>query len=748
MGALTDFFAPDATVSGQATAKSAPQDDVVADLQTLLGQHQSVLKDLKVGSETYQRTQNNIAEIQRELAKRNVSTPEAASSSLSSFFTEPVSQQAEAKINNPPSFLQGLIQSTVSERQAAQAGAVKTGQEFLKPLQGMSFEDFKKNSFLAPAATLAAGAVNPNIPLSEMDAARQQLNAKFSNAFQGFKQAITHPIETIQAIGENPGRSAGEALKSTIYDPEMLLAPEVGGVAGNLAKRGYQAVERLAVPQAARTAAAATKAAKPAFGPASIGAAEAMPADVKAANINAAIADASPELQAHVASLGNDKVNLPALETRALEEKHGIDLVTGQRLNDPALYAEQWNKRGETSTLQQHFDNQPKQFSEAFDKAKEKHAPDIPSTADASELGQHEINALASTDAARQAKISAAYKALEDANGGQFPIDVGALNENITNRLSKEYKSNYLPEAVSSDLKQFAANPTFEGFEALRTNLANEMRSNANGNIRQAAYIVRDELEKMPVFGEAEAGGNPQAAHLKQLADNARSLYKERQDILKSNPAYKAATKEFATAEDASAQGESLNAEKFHNKYVANATPEAIRRMKSEIAPDDIAHQAIVFGELERAKNAALNATRSDLKPASFANFLQKNKSGLREALTPEAMQDVTELGLLSSKVGMPKSGTFNYSNTFSSQLGQLAKEGLLTAAEANLALHTAGKSLPITKAGRMYFQGLRKEAYAKEATNPFGGISSEVKTAEKAPAPAPKQVNLKDIQP
>ena len=95
MGALTDFFAPDATVSGQATAKSAPQDDVLADLQTLIGQHQSVLKDLKVGSETYQRTQNNIAEIQRELAKRNVSTPEAASSSLSSFFTEPISQQAE-----------------------------------------------------------------------------------------------------------------------------------------------------------------------------------------------------------------------------------------------------------------------------------------------------------------------------------------------------------------------------------------------------------------------------------------------------------------------------------------------------------------------------------------------------------------------------------------------------------------------------------------------------------------------------
>jgi hypothetical protein len=250
------------------------------------------------------------------------------------------------------------------------------------------------------------------------------------------------------------------------------------------------------------------------------------------------------------------------------------------------------------------------------------------------------------------------------------------------------------------------------------------MRSSSNGNARGAAYVVRQELEKLPVFGEE--AGNPQAIQLKALADNARKLFAERQAVIKSNPAYKAAIKEAGSLEEATAQGESLNAAKFHNKYVANATPEAIRRLKSEIDPNNIANQAITFSELSRAKNAAVNASERNLTPEQFAKFYKQNKSILRESLPPEAMQDVTELGLLTSKIGMPKTGTFNYSNTYSGMLGDMATQGLLTLGEAKLAGATGGASIPALGMARQFMQKLNKEGFAKEATNPFGGLTKE----------------------
>jgi hypothetical protein len=454
----------------------------------------------------------------------------------------------------------------------------------------------------------------------------------------------------------------------------------------------------------------------------SVGAAQAQEPAVLQGNIDAALANASPQLQEHIKAQLPEQVNLPALETRSLEEKHGVDLTTGQRTGDTQLYSQEWNKRGETSTLGSHFENQPQQISNAFETAKQRHAPDIPSTADASELGQHEINALATKDQARQAAISDAYKTLTDANGGQFPIDVGTLNQNITNQLSKNLKTNHLPDSINSDLRDFYKNPTFEAYEALRTNLANEMRSNGSGNARAAAYIVRDELEKLPIFGENT--GNPQAVQLKLLADNARNLVKERYSVLNNNPAYKAAVKEFGSLNDTASQGESLNAANFHKKFVANATPEAIRRMKSEIPPDDIAHQAMTFSELERAKNAAVNASQRNITPEQFAKFLKNNKSALVESLPPQAMQDVTELGLLTSKIGMPKTGTFNYSNTFSSQLADMAKQGLLTAAETKLAGATGGASIPAVGMTKQFIQKINKEGFAKNAINPLGGLT------------------------
>jgi hypothetical protein len=523
------------------------------------------------------------------------------------------------------------------------------------------------------------------------------------------KLGVTLPPEDIRNMGVSLSVAAPQAFKE--------IKPVIAQ-AGKTALRNVGAV----LPEVTFEKVPPTTGKPTAFQ--SGGAAAAVPEDVLRGNIDSALANASPELQTHIQSKPPQAVNIPALETKALEEKHGVNLTTGQRTSDTQQYSQEWNKRGETEALGGHFNEQPTQISNAFETAKQKHAPDIPSTADASELGQLQINALAAKDAVRQEAISNAYKALQDANGGQFPIDVSKLDASINSELSRTLKTNHLSDSIRSDLKDFYANPTFEAYEALRTNLSNEMRSSSNGNARGAAYVVRQELEKLPVFGEE--AGNPQAIQLKALADNARKLFAERQAIIKSNPAYKAAIKEAGSLEEATSQGESLNAAKFHNKYVAGATPEAIRRMKAEIPEGDIANQAITFSELSRAKNAAVNASERNLTPEQFAKFYKQNKSLLRESLPPEAMQDVTELGMLTSKIGMPKTGTFNYSNSFSGMLGEMAKQGLLSLGEAKLAGITSGASIPAVGLTKQWMQKLNKEGFAREAVNPYGGLTKE----------------------
>jgi hypothetical protein len=584
-------------------------------------------------------------------------------------------------------------------------------------------------------STLLGGGLGivSNVTSPQFGTPEGQRNAE--NIVRQTQAALTYQPKTEQ--GKNyiqQLQSAFEASKLPPIIPEAAgFAPlanpaisEATSTAGNLVNKVKNVGDNL-VGQAIQQQFANKKvaAAPVQAGLGSAGAAAASPANVVKTNINATLTNASPELNQFVQSKAPESINLPALETKALEEKHNIHLITSQRLDDTQGYAEAWNRRGETSTLGSHFEQQPKQVADAFDVLKEKHTPDINPMADASELGQYEINGLAAKDAERQSGISNAYKNLVDANGGKFPIDIQTLDKNINNSLSQNLKTNHLSSSIASDLKDFYKDPTFEKYEALRTNLATEMRSNSNGNARGAAYIVRQELENLPIFGEENAAFNPQAAQLKKLADNARSLVTERSNVIKYNPAYRKAIGEAADMNSAVSEGESLNAAKFHNQFVSNATPEAIRRMKAEIAPDDIAHQAITFGELNRAKNAAISA-KNDLTPATLATFLQKNKSSLNQSLTPEAMQGVSEIGLLASKIGQPKTGVFSHSNTYSAMLGGLAKEGLTSAAEAKLALSTGGASIPVVSMVRQFAQKHGKEAFAKQEINPFGGITKD----------------------
>lgn len=263
----------------------------------------------------------------------------------------------------------------------------------------------------------------------------------------------------------------------------------------------------------------------PAFG--SVGAA-AVPDVV---TIRQALQSATPEFQQMYGNMPLDKANKPVL-MRDLEADSlpiPMRLTEGMATQDPVKISREQNLRGQQPELAYHINKLNEQLVENVPLIRERAAPDVYATKTI-ESSQALIDAYKALDDTRSAEISKAYKALEDAAGGEFPVDGVTLAQNAEAALAKKLKTDFLPSGIKNQLERFKNGEpmTFEAFEAMRTNLAAEIRKaerTGDGNAAMASSIVREALENLPLKGEAAA--------LKPLADTARSLAKSRFDALK-----------------------------------------------------------------------------------------------------------------------------------------------------------------------------------------------------------------------
>jgi hypothetical protein len=597
-------------------------------------------------------------------------------------------------------------------------------------LKSMSLEDWKKESTLANMLKYGVG----QMPIVGDQEFYEEGKNKLIESGKSAINALMNPIQTYEAISQiEPGELLGQMVKGGIYDlPLGPSAKPIMTAAGAVAKPVISAAGKVLTPVAEgfgtlqESFANAKKAVNPTV---SIEPLEMT--GVGAANVNkqSAIAnlipDLTPETQAFVNSHPSEKINLPALETKALEEKHGINLSKGQRVNDKSIYANEWNARDTNPDIQRKFSNQPTQFQESFERTLDKHAGDIGELTKEN-IGQLQINGLLEKDLLRQNAIKSAYKDLENANGGQLPIDVSQLNNNINSALAKKLKTNVYEDklgTIKKDIDGLIKNGqmTFEDFENLRSNLADEMRTNTSGSARAAAHIIRDQLENLP-FPE-----NMQ--HLKPLADKARSLYKERMEVIKNNPAYKAAVKEAGTMEEAESGLTALNAAKFHDKYVTGATPEAVRRMMEELKDSPTAIKAIKAGDIINARDALVpNTGTPQLKPDMYNRYLRSQADKAKYVHDKESLQDLLDLGILSSKVAKPTENVFNFSNSYSAYLGDLLKEGIKMSGEGALAAKTGGLSVPVINAGKGFYSRYKSGKFAEETVHPHSGLIEENK--------------------
>lgn len=443
----------------------------------------------------------------------------------------------------------------------------------------------------------------------------------------------------------------------------------------------------------------------PPAGRASVGAAATPDATI----VRQALQTATPEFQQLYGNMPLDKVNTPVV-LRHLEADSlpvPVRLTKGQSTGDVVQLSKEQNLRGSQPEFARRFNEQNQQLVDNVPLIREKAAPDVYATKTI-ESSQAIIDAYKTLDDTRRAEISTAYKALEDANGGQFPVDGVSLANNVEAALSKKLKSEFLPSSIKSQLDRFKNGEpmTFEQFEAMRTNLAAEMRKaerSGDGNLKAAASIAMGELEKLPM--------SPQAANLKPLADQARTLAKARFDALKKDPAYQAAV------------NDAVPADKYFNKFVINGVNKNINTMIDTLGRDSVGHQHIKAGTINHLSDkAGIVDGKGNFSQANYNKALKQldDVNNFGAIFDPESQLQLRTLGNVAAYTQFQPRGSFvNNSNTLVGYLANKAAGGAEQVGNV-IGLKTVG--YPLGSEARRVIRTSRERKEAAEALKPGAG--------------------------
>jgi hypothetical protein len=429
---------------------------------------------------------------------------------------------------------------------------------------------------------------------------------------------------------------------------------------------------------------------------------------ISAARAGTDLSQASPELQQRVQEITakGGKIN-PETLTRHVEAESlpvPIQLTRGQATQNVSLLSDELNARGKTPELAQRFNEQNGKLIENVRAVRDEVGPEVFST-DPTTHGDTLIHAYQELDAPRVADITAKYKALEDANGGQFPVDSGQLFANVSQALHKQLLFDHAPKSVMTTLGRLAdsGNMTFEQFEALRTNLARVVRSSQDGNERAAAGAIRDAMEKLPL----SAG----AFRLKPLADSARAAARQRFELLRSDPAYKAAVEGTVPADNG----------KFVQKFVLSAPREQLAQMRQTFANNPTALQTMGVAAVDSLRNAAgVDAFgHGNFSQAGFNKALAQLSPKMQFLLDPKHINTLDQLGNVARYTqARPRGSYVNESNTFVAA----AKQHAATALEGGI--NYAAKGVPIGTMGRNILKGRSKAKEVGTMLEPGAGIS------------------------
>lgn len=337
-----------------------------------------------------------------------------------------------------------------------------------------------------------------------------------------------------------------------------------------------------------------------------------------------------------------------------------VELTEGQASQNPVLISRERNERGFKEAHAQRFNEQNRALQENANIIKQNAAPNVSTTdyvADATNL----IDTVKSIKEANKAKTQEAYKALEEAAGGKFPIDGKKFANNTIQKLTGEDRLDYLPSTIRNKLDSYASGSkemNFNLFENLRSDLAAEMRKAdraGDGNMKHVLGVVRDQLENLPMQ-EGDAA-------LKGLADNARKTAKADFDLEKSNPLYNKVLNESADSKD------------FIQNFVIRSKNADFMKSVDLLKNDPMALEHLRSGTMDYIIRESTDAS-GNFSTGKFQKAIENlNVNKKLDALFGENSKQLQDLAEVAKIVeARPKGSFVNESNT-ATALGSMAKQ-------------------------------------------------------------------------
>ena len=364
------------------------------------------------------------------------------------------------------------------------------------------------------------------------------------------------------------------------------------------------------------------------------------------AEAKAAIANAPEYMQEALKNVNPESLvpsDIKVIQNHTKAAKFGIGLTEGEALGDTTLMSKERNDRLKDPALQQRFEDRDPKLIQAFNDIKEKISPDVFEN-DPVRLASMPLDKMKADYDAHQLRIKNAYDVANKAAGeSQSPIDVGALRENIINGLKEKGKTKYVPTELQSDLDELLGKGhlTPQEYENLRTDTATIARTNSDPLKRQAASIIRDKLEQVPIKDEF--------AQYKPLYDAARDEVK----ALKAKekiPAYAAAISDTRSPEELLAAIPHPAANNFLAAHYSAKTPELnIQRMLDIIGRDSPEHQALNKLKIEEFKiNSGIKNDKGIVSQANLnKQIYHQHQSNLPVMLgneTTKTLQDLADV--------------------------------------------------------------------------------------------------------
>lgn len=337
-----------------------------------------------------------------------------------------------------------------------------------------------------------------------------------------------------------------------------------------------------------------------------------------------------------------------------------VELTAGQAAQDPVLISRERNERGFKEQHAQRFNEQNKALQENANIIKQNVAPNVTTgdyVADATNL----IDSVKAIKEANKTKTQEAYKALEEAAGGKFPIDGKKFANNAIEKLTSEDRLDYLPSTIKNKLDSYASGSkemNFNLFENLRSDLAAEMRKAdraGDGNMKHVLGVVRDQLENLPM----QEGD----AVLKGLADNARKTAKADFDLEKSNPLYSKVLNEAADSKD------------FIQNFVIRSKNADFMKSIDLLKSDPIALEHLRSGTMDYIIRESTDAS-GNFSNAKFQKSIENlNVNKKLDALFGENSKQLQDLAEVAKIVEARPRGSFvNESNT-ATAMGSMVKQ-------------------------------------------------------------------------